>query len=86
MEDATEGIRRAMVSKINGEVQSNSEEAERARLEADYGKVWDTKELSAEFKVHGFMAPFITVTRLSDGKKGIMQFQHHPRFYFRFTE
>ena len=84
--DTTEGIRREMVGQINSEVQSASEELERARLERVYGQVWNTRELSEEFEVLGFMAPFITVRRKSDNKKGSMMFQHHPRFYFAFAE
>ena len=84
--DATEGIRRSMIGEINNQVESNSEISERVRLEQQYGQVWDTKELSADFSVTGFMAPFVGVTRKSDGKEGAMMFQHHPRFYFDFTE
>jgi len=46
--------------------------------------VWDTDQLRAEFEVTGFMAPFVAVRRKSDGVKGAMMFQHHPRFYFDF--
>ena len=84
--DTTEGIRREMVGQINSEVQSASEELERARLEKEHGQVWNTWELSTDFEVLGFIAPFITVRRKSDSKKGSMVFQHHPRFYFAFAE
>lgn len=82
MNDPTENIRRQMVDEIN----SNPNPKE--LLEADYGKgnVWDTEELSKEFKVTGFMAPFCVVERKSDGKKGSVMFQHSPRLYFNFTE
>ena len=46
---------------------------------------WDTQALGRDFTVHGFLAPFIAVTRKSDGKKGSMQFTHSPRFYFDFV-
>lgn len=59
---------------------------DRAAAEKKYGKVWDTEELKAEFEVHSFLAPFVMVTRKSDGKKGGMTFQHLPRFYFDFVE
>lgn len=58
----------------------------REELEAKYGKVWNTEELSKEFSVQGFGAPFVVVTRLSDQVKGSMEFQHAPRFYFDFKE
>ena len=80
MSDPTENIRREMVAEINAEPGS------RQALEAQHGKVWDTEELSAEFEVTGFMAPFVVVERKSDSKKGSMMFQHSPRFYFGFTE
>jgi hypothetical protein len=88
MTDETEGIRRVMVAGINGAVESNSEVTERARLEKEYGvgNVWDTSEISRDFKVIGFMAPFCVVERKSDGVKGSVEFQHSPRFYFNFEK
>lgn len=86
MSDPTETIRRIAVAQINSEVESNSPDAERKRLEAKYGKVWDTQELQQDFSVQGFMAPFVVVKRKSDGKRGSLEFQHLPRFYFNFTE
>ena len=83
--DSTEEIRRSMVGKINSQVETNDEALERIRLEKTHGKVWNTNELTEEFEVTGFMAPFVGVCRKSDGKKGLMSFQHHPRFYFDFT-
>ena len=79
MADATEGIRREMMSAINADPN------EREALEADYGKVWDTKELQEAFEVLGFMAPFIGVTEKATGRKGSLMFQHRPRYYFSFT-
>jgi hypothetical protein len=64
----------------------NTDAGDRARLEARYGRVWDTEDLRAEFEVLGFMAPFVVVRRRSDSQKGSLEFQHHPRFYFSFTE
>jgi hypothetical protein len=34
---------------------------------------------------YGFMAPFVIVTRKSDGAKGSLEFTHNPRFYFNFA-
>lgn len=78
MSDPTEAIRRQRVAEIN--LEPGSREA----LEAQYGQVWSTDELSEEFEVIGFMAPLIVVRRRSDGRKGSLEFQHNPRFYFNF--
>lgn len=80
MADETEGIRREMVAAINAEPGS------REALEAAHGQVWDTKELTADFAVEGFGAPFVVVTRRADGVRGSLMFQHMPRFYFGFAE
>ncbi len=79
MPDATEMVRRQRLADINAEPGS------REALEAEHGHVWDTRELSIDFDVLGFMAPVVVVTRKSDGRKGSLEFQHSPRFYFRFS-
>lgn len=78
MADPTEGVRRVMQAEIN------AVEGERAALEAEHGQVWDTSQLTDEFEVIAFLAPFVQVRRKADGVDGIMVFQHRPRFYFRF--
>jgi len=78
MHDPTETIRRERLIEIN------TEPGDRKSLEARHGKVWDTYELSSEFVVEGFLAPFAVVTRKSDGQQGSLEFQHEPRFYFNF--
>ena len=80
--DPTENIRRKMVQEIN------SDPNPKAELEAQHGKgnVWNTNELSTDFEVLGFMAPFCIVKRKADGKKGSITFQHMPRYYFNFVE
>ena len=78
--DETEDIRRKMVAEINTDAQT------RSSLEAEHGKVWDTDELCRDFEVLGFLAPFVVVKRLSDARKGSLQFCHSPRFYFSFVE
>jgi hypothetical protein len=78
MPDATEPYRRQRLIEIN------TEPGSRQGLEAEYGQVWTTHELSQDFEVIGFMAPFVVVRRKSDGKKGSLEFQHSPRFYFGF--
>ena len=79
-QDPTEDIRRTMVAEIN------VEQAERDALTARYGQVWNTTELKDAYEVTGFLAPFIVVTRKSDGAKGSLMFQHSPRYYFSFTK
>jgi hypothetical protein len=59
--------------------------SERAELEKQYGQVWDTQQLQKDFTVVGFGAPFVSVIRKKDGKKGSLQFQHSPRYYFDFS-
>lgn len=61
------------------------EEQTREILQAQYGAVWNTTELQRDFTVHSFLAPFVTVTRKSDGVEGVLQFTHIPRFYFDFV-
>lgn len=74
-----ESKRRGIMNTINA-CRFNREQSEKV-----YGQVWDTEQLKAEFQVHGFLAPFVAVTRLSDGKKGSLTFQHMPRFYFAWS-
>jgi len=78
--DPTEAARRKLVADINAHAQ------DRPALEAKHGTVWDTTELQRDFTVEGFLAPFVSVTRKADGKRGLLSFQHAPRFYFNFTE
>jgi hypothetical protein len=78
MSDPTEAIRRQRVAEINAEPGS------REALEAQYGQVWSTDEMSEEFEAIGFMAPLIVVRRRMDGRNGSLEFQHTPRFYFNF--
>ena len=78
MTDDTEHLRRVRLSEINGQPGS------RDALEAAHGHVWDTSQLAEEFQVIGFLAPLVVVRRKSDGAKGSLEFQHHPRFYFNF--
>jgi len=78
MTDPTESIRRQQLVEVNA--QPGSREA----LEAQHGQVWDTSELSRDFTVEGFLAPYVVVRRKSDGQRGSLMFQHHPRLYFGF--
>ena len=83
--DETEEIRRSRLAAINSTVETDDPTTERKRLEAQYGQVWDTAQLAEDFEVLGFMAPYIVVRRKSDGRKGSLEFQHLPRFYFNFA-
>jgi len=80
--DPTEVLRKNLVEHINSHPET------REKLEEVFGKedVFDTKEVSEEFKIVGFMAPFVLVERKSDGVEGTLMFQHDPRFYFNFQK
>jgi hypothetical protein len=75
MTDHTEGLRRAMLAD-NQPLHDLAVADQR----------WTTDEMSREFTVHSFAAPFVVVTRKSDGKKGSLEFTHSPRFYFNWVE
>ena len=45
---------------------------------------WTTSELQEQFTVESFSAPYVFVTRKSDGVKGTIEFGHNPRVYFNF--
>ena len=79
MSDPTETIRRTMVQQIN------TDAGDRERLEAQYGQVWDTQQLQADFDVLGFAAPFIVVRERRTGQMGSLFFQHSPRLYWGFA-
>lgn len=81
MQDPTEQYRRARQAELNNEA------GNRAELEALYGQVWSTDELRAsQWEVIGFMAPYVAVRDKVTGKKGTLEFQHSPRFYFNLQE
>jgi hypothetical protein len=80
MTDPTEQARRERLAEINAAPGS------RQALEGQYGQVWDTKQLTEDFEVIGFLAPLVVVRRRVDGVKGSLEFQHGPpRFYFNFA-
>ena len=83
--DETPEIRRIRLAEIHSAVEAPDPDSERKRLESQYGQVWDTAQLAEEFEVIGFMAPYVVVKRRSDGRKGSLEFQHSPRFYFNFV-
>lgn len=57
-----------------------------ADLAADRGQTWTIEQLSADFEVLGFLAPFVAVRRRSDGKVGSLEFTPSPRVYFGWVE
>jgi hypothetical protein len=77
-----EDVRRLQQALINEEAARTVDP--RAELGEKYGQLWDTGELQREFTVHSFLAPYVSVTRKSDGVKGTMLFSHRPRFYHSF--
>jgi len=77
IEDITEDFRRQRVEEINVEPCSH-----RLAAEKRYGTVWSTDEVSQEFVIEGFLAPYVIARRKSDGVAGSLEFQHSPRFYF----
>lgn len=74
--DETEPYRHSRVAELNAEAE------ERSATEEKHGQVWNTVELSDEFDMLGFSAPFVVVVRKSDNQKGSLEFQHSPRYYF----
>lgn len=76
--DPTENIRRALI-------ETDQPAADLAAAKARGSKTWDTHQLTEEFTVHAFAAPFVIVTRKSDGAKGTLEFTHSPRVYFNFV-
>jgi hypothetical protein len=75
MTDETESVRRELLE--SGQPYRDLASAEQR---------WDTDQLREEFEVHGFLAPFLVVTRKSDGAKGSLEFTHNPRWYFNFVK
>ena len=82
--DRTELLRRHAVNGINSEIESQDANLERVRLEVKYGKVYNVKEVSEEFEIHGFMAPYVTCVNRHTKEEGVLEFQGYPRFYFNF--
>lgn len=77
-EAPTVGFRRELARRINAEPR------ERPELQAEYGRVWNTDELAAEFEIYAFRTPFALVRRKGDGATGSLLFQNNPRYYFDF--
>ena len=80
MIDATEALRRRRLVELNGQT------ADRATLAQRHGQVWDPQELGRDFVAIGYLAPYVVVRRKTDGLRGSLEFQHHPRFHFNWRE
>jgi hypothetical protein len=77
MTDPTEAARRDLIAEVPHLVQ----------IELDAGRpIWSTDEMCEMFTVTGFLAPFVTVTRKSDGAKGTLMFTGSPRYYFGWSK
>ena len=61
-------------------------EDNRKELESEYGEVLSTDELQGKYKVIGFMMGFVAVEDKETGKRGSLNFQHMPRYYYNFVE
>jgi hypothetical protein len=53
-----------------------------ADLAAETGPTWTADELTRDFEVISFAAPYVVVRRRSDGAVGNPEFTHFPRVYF----
>lgn len=73
--DETGALRREMIE---------SGQVERDLAAAD--QTWTTEQMTAEFEVLGFAAPFVVVRRRSDGRQGSLEFRGSPRVYFGWEE
>jgi hypothetical protein len=73
MRDPTEPLRRKML--VTGQPDRDLAKATQR---------WTTEEMSRDFTVDSFLAPFVFVTRKADGVRGTLEFTHSPRFYFDF--
>ena len=59
---------------------------EKTQLEKIYGEVFSTGEAIQKYEFITFCAPIVKVRRRFDGTIGTLEFQHSPRFYFKFVE
>jgi len=51
-------------------------------IQDEGGECWTTDEVTAEFEILGFMAPFVTAVRRATKEKGTLAFIHRPRIYY----
>jgi len=79
------GIDLSVPARSRLQQQLNARGADRATLEKEHGQVWDSMQMQGEFQPEAFLAPYMIATRRQDGKKGVLVFQHAPRFYWGWT-
>lgn len=72
MSDPTEATRRAMIAR--GEPEADAA--------ASTGQRWTADQLTKDFEVLTFLAPFVVARRRSDKVLGSLEFRNSPRVYF----
>jgi hypothetical protein len=72
MTDPTEDLRREQLPIVN-------------TSPVPEGPTWTTDQLTEEFEVIGFLAPYVAARRRADGVVGTLLFKHSPRVYFGWT-
>jgi hypothetical protein len=75
MTDETEDLRRHMLE--TGQPQLDLQQATER---------WDHTTVGEHFQITSFMAPFCVAIRRTTGRKGTLEFTHHPRWYFNWQE
>ena len=56
----------------------------RQELEAEYGEVWDVRQLAKDFVLTSIIGHEVIVRRRADGVVGRLAYQNHPRYFYRF--
>lgn len=51
-----------------------------------FGEVLSTSEATEKYEFVAFCAPFVEVKCRANNRRGTLEFQHSPRFYFNFIE
>ena len=65
---------------------------ERQELEEKFGQVWNTTELQEDYNVESFFRDplfgnsYVVARRKVDNVKGVLEFQHRPRYYWSFLD
>ncbi|GAF71108.1 unnamed protein product [marine sediment metagenome] len=62
----------------------DEKETRKTELVKQYGEVLNTAELQEKYEVSGFGYGMVFVKDKATGKKGAMDFDHMPRFYYNF--
>lgn len=55
-------------------------------LEREFGRVWDTQEVAAEFVITSIIGNEVVVRKKADSVVGTLSYQNEPRLYFRWVE